>query len=289
LARELGDLHATKRQMKRFRDLGVLDPDLLEVIQQEIATRRRRLLGREKAPAPQVQPLLPFALSIPVAEAPRSKHEPGILSVLPMEAAPAAKPQAVAPGIQQVIKAPRSAPGAAPAASPVLVADSPPLPAAQLGALTQPRSPKALTQPRSPMQRRSPRRSLREVLASFMEQRNIFWGELLGGLLIVGCSIALVISLWTTGKLEKIPFAPFVIFAFITTSLFGAGWYTLRHWKLESTSRGLLVIASLLVPLNFLVMAGLHGRETSGWEIPLEVGAVLIFVGILPRMGCPEI
>src|SRR5882672_9181988 len=133
LARELGDLHATKRQMKRFRDLGVLDPDLLEVIQQEIATRRRRLLGREKAPAPQVQPLLPFALSIPVAEAPRSKHEPGILSVLPMEAAPADKPQAVAPGIQQVIKAPRSAPGAAPAASPVLVADSPPLPAAQLG------------------------------------------------------------------------------------------------------------------------------------------------------------
>src|SRR5207245_4756903 len=108
-----------------------------------------------------------------------------------------------------------------------------------------------------------PRRALREVLASFMEQRNIFWGELLGGLLIVGCSIALVISLWTTGKLERIPFAPFLIFALITASLFGAGWYTLRHWKLESTSRGLLVIATLLLPLNFLVMAGLHGQESS--------------------------
>jgi hypothetical protein len=273
LARELGDLHATKRQMKRFQDLGVLDPDLLEVIQQEIATRRRRLLGREKAPTPQVQPLLPFALSIPVADARRSKREPEILSVLPVEAAPAAKPQAVAPGIQQVIKAPRSVPVAI--AAPVLAAESSPLPA-DLGALTQ---------PRSPMQRRSPRRSLRDVLASFMEQRNIFWGELLGGLLIVGCSIALVISLWTTGKLEKIPFAPFVIFAFITTSLFGSGWYTLRHWKLESTSRGLLVIATLLVPLNFLVMAGLHGQETSGWEIPLEVGAVLIFGWLTSTAG----
>jgi len=130
-----------------------------------------------------------------------------------------------------------------------------------------------------------PRRSLREVLASFMEQRNIFWGELLGGLLIVGCSIALVISLWTTGKLEKIPFAPFVIFAMITGSLFGIGWYTLRHWKLESTSRGLLVIATLLVPLNFLVIAGLHGQESSGWEIPLEVGAVVVFAWLTSLAG----
>jgi hypothetical protein len=118
-----------------------------------------------------------------------------------------------------------------------------------------------------------------------MEQRNIFWGELLGGMLIVGCSIALVISLWTTGKLEKIPFAPFVIFAAITTALFGAGWYTLRHWKLESTSRGLLVIATLLVPLNFLVMSGLHGRETSGWEIPLEVAAVAAFAWMTSLAG----
>jgi hypothetical protein len=118
-----------------------------------------------------------------------------------------------------------------------------------------------------------------------MEQRNIFWGELLGGLLIVGCSIALVISLWTTGKLERIPFAPFLILALITASLFGVGWYTLRHWKLESTSRGLLVIATLLVPLNFLVIAGLHGQESSGWEIPLEVGALIAFAWLTSLAG----
>ncbi len=251
LAHELSDLQATKRQLKRFQDLGVLDVDLLEVIQHEIATRRRRLLGREKAPAPQAQPLLPFPQTDTARFAiPESK----ILTVLPVTA-PRAKPQAIEPLVPDGAQAPQ------------------PAPVYTLSHTSVPAAPHTVPPPPP----RPPRRSLREVMASFMEQRNIFWGELLGGLLIVGCSIALVISLWTTGKLEKIPFAPFVIFAFITTSLFGAGWYTLRHWKLESTSRGLLVIAALLVPLNFLVIAGLHGRESSGWEIPLEVGAVVVF------------
>src|SRR5271163_2339231 len=79
-----------------------------------------------------------------------------------------------------------------------------------------------------------PRRTFAEWIAVFMEERNILWGELIGGTLIIGCSIALVISLWQT--LEQIPFFPFLIFASITAGLFGAGHYTLRHWKLESTS-----------------------------------------------------
>src|SRR5205085_149810 len=96
------------------------------------------------------------------------------------------------------------------------------------------------------------RRSLTELLAAFMEEKNILWGELVGGLLIVGGSIALVISLWHT--LQENPYFPFGIFAAVTMALFGAGLYTLHHWKLESSSRGLLVIAGLLVPLNFLVL-----------------------------------
>src|SRR5207244_2239994 len=83
-----------------------------------------------------------------------------------------------------------------------------------------------------------PSRSWSQMLAGFMEESNILWGELVGGLLIVGCSIALVISLWRT--LEQIPYFPFLIFAAITAALFGAGRYTLSHWKLEATSRGLL-------------------------------------------------
>jgi hypothetical protein len=121
--------------------------------------------------------------------------------------------------------------------------------------------------PAPPPPPRPPRRSLAEVLAAFMEERNIFWGELVGGLLMVGCSIALVIYLWK--DLEQIPYFPFVIFVATTVTLFGAGLYALRRLKLETTSRGLLVIATLLVPLNFLVMAGLSGQQANR-EAPLE-------------------
>ena len=124
-----------------------------------------------------------------------------------------------------------------------------------------------------------PRRSLTEVLAAFMEERNIVWGELLGGMLMVGCSIALVISLWKT--LEQIPYFPFLIFAALTATLYSVGLYTLYHWKLESTSRGLLVIATLLVPLNLLVLARLSQR---GGRI-VETGHRGGFVSVVYLVG----
>jgi hypothetical protein len=126
---------------------------------------------------------------------------------------------------------------------------------------------------------RAPRRSFAEWIAVFMEERNILWGELIGGTLIVGCSIALVISLWNT--LEQIPFFPFLIFAAITSALFGAGLYTLHHWKLESTSRGLLLIATLLVPLDFLVLAGLTRVDGAGLLDYVTAGSALAAFGWL--------
>ncbi|MCI0643238.1 MAG: hypothetical protein L0Y72_23275 [Gemmataceae bacterium] len=129
-----------------------------------------------------------------------------------------------------------------------------------------------------------PRRTWGQLLAGFMEERNILWGELVGGLLIVGCSIALVISLWQT--LEQIPYFPFLLFAGITSALFGAGLYTLGHWKLEATSRGLLVIASLLVPLDFLVLAGLsHGRVMGPLNWATEALALIGFAAMVYRIG----
>src|ERR1041385_8343590 len=50
---------------------------------------------------------------------------------------------------------------------------------------------------------RPPRRPFSEVLTSFMEESNIRWGEIIGGLLIIGCSPALVVSLWS--QLSQIP------------------------------------------------------------------------------------
>lgn len=127
-------------------------------------------------------------------------------------------------------------------------------------------------------------RSWGRMLAGFMEERNILWGELVGGLLIVGCSIALVLSLWRT--LERIPYFPFAVFAGLTLALFGAGLYTLSHWKLEATSRGLLAIAALLTPLNFLVLAGLAPVQAAGWlDWSTLLLALLLFGFMTHRAG----
>jgi hypothetical protein len=104
---------------------------------------------------------------------------------------------------------------------------------------------------------KSPRRPFAEVLAAFMEQSNIRWGEIVGGILIVGCSTALVISLWA--QISSIPVLKFLIFTTVTAALFGVGFYTEHRWKLPTTSRGILTIAVLLVPLNFLAIAAVSG------------------------------
>jgi hypothetical protein len=150
--------------------------------------------------------------------------------------------------------------GEAPPIPEVLPADPPP-----------PAVPPPMTAPVS----EQARRSLGSVLTAFLEERNILWGEVVGGLLIVGCSVALVISLWEA--LERIPYFPFLLFASITAALFGAGLYTLHRWKLHSTSRGLLAVALLLVPLDFLVLAGLSRGEASVLDIAVQATALVSF------------
>ena len=135
-----------------------------------------------------------------------------------------------------------------------------------------PRPTRVMRSPEKPPEPPKPRRSFGEMLVGFMEEKNILWGELAGGLLIVGCSIALVISLWQT--LENIPYFPFLILTAITAAIFAAGQYTLRHWKLESTSRSLLLIATLLTPLDFLVLAGLQKGEGGALSLAMEVAAL---------------
>jgi hypothetical protein len=132
---------------------------------------------------------------------------------------------------------------------------------------------------------RPPRRSLSDVLAAFMEERNILWGELVGGLLIVGCSIALVITLWQS--LEAIPYFPFLAFAAVTGGLFAGGEYTLHHWKLASTSRGLLIISLLLVPLNLLVLADPSVGSAGGLIDPaVRLAALAAFAWLIRVAGC---
>jgi hypothetical protein len=141
---------------------------------------------------------------------------------------------------------------------------------------------------------RPPRRSFSEVLNAFMEESNIRWGEIIGGLLIIGCSTALVVSLWA--QISEIPVLKFLIFTTVTAILFGIGLYTEHRWKLPTTSRGILTIATLLVPLNFLAIAAVSASNTSGG---LVIGSELVapaiflclvyFAGRIITPGCAHI
>src|SRR5207244_10062781 len=123
---------------------------------------------------------------------------------------------------------------------------------------------------------KQPRKPFAEVLASFMEQSNIRWGEIVGGILIVGCSTALVISLWA--QISRVPVLKFLIFTTVTAALFGVGLYTEHRWKLPTTSRGILTIATLLVPLHFLAIAAV----SVGAEFPgvLVIGSELVALAV---------
>jgi predicted transporter len=76
--------------------------------------------------------------------------------------------------------------------------------------------------------------------------------------LIVGSAVGLVISLRATLR-DTIPYFPALIFMLITLAIYGAGMYTLRRWNLQATSRGVLIIALLLSPLNFVAAIVLSG------------------------------
>jgi hypothetical protein len=130
-----------------------------------------------------------------------------------------------------------------------------------------------------------PRKPFAEVLASFMEQSNIRWGEIIGGLLIIGCSTALVVSLWA--QISSVPTVKFLIFTTVTAALFGIGFYTEHHWKLPTTSRGILTIATLLVPLNFLAIAAVSSNAAplGATVIVGEIIAPAIFLCLIYFAG----
>ena len=109
-----------------------------------------------------------------------------------------------------------------------------------------------------------PRRSLSDALGAFMQEKNIRWGELASGILIVGSAVGLVVSLRNELS-QTIPYFTAMLFMLITAAIHIAGSYTLKKWKLQKTSRGTLLIGLLLVPLNFLAACVLsnNGAERS--------------------------
>ncbi|MBI3839609.1 MAG: hypothetical protein HY288_16940, partial [Planctomycetia bacterium] len=119
-----------------------------------------------------------------------------------------------------------------------------------------------------------PRPTLTDWLAAFMEERNMRWGELVGGLLIVCCSIALVVSFWSA--IAERPLLKFLLFNGVTACLFGIGFHSEHLWRLHTTSQGLLIIATLLVPLNFLAIAAFSRSDAGEYLLTISGEAVSV-------------
>lgn len=111
------------------------------------------------------------------------------------------------------------------------------------------------------------RKAAGEMVQEFLNEKNIHWGELLAGVLIVGCAVGLILSLRSQLS-QIIPMFSALLFLLVTAAIHFAGFYTLSHWKLPSTSRGLLLIGSLLVPITCLAASLLadHGGHASIFE-----------------------
>jgi len=123
------------------------------------------------------------------------------------------------------------------------------------------------------------------LLAAFLEENNIRWGEMVGGLLIICCSIALVISFWA--DIANRPWLKFGLFGGVTAALFGCGIFIERRWRLPNTSHGVLVIATLLVPLNFLAIAAFTAapRPVELLTIAGELASIAIFSALIYASG----
>ena len=130
------------------------------------------------------------------------------------------------------------------------------------------------------------------LLKSFMEQSNIRWVELISAALIVICSVGLVISLWSTLSSTS-RFFPSLVFLLATVAVHGAGQYTLRQWKLRTTSRGILHIGLMLIPLAVLVGILLSRRKDGTPAIDvftiLTMGIGIVVYGALAITACKSL
>ncbi len=93
-----------------------------------------------------------------------------------------------------------------------------------------------------------PPRRLSDILRGFMDESNIKLGEFVAGLLIIIGSIGLVTALNIAYK--NIPYLSSVVFLTIVSLFHIFGVYSLKKWNLASSSRVVLLIGNLLIPLN---------------------------------------
>jgi hypothetical protein len=244
-------LDAVLRELQRLERLQLLDPATAARLTATVRQEQAKLAAASVSP-----------ITLAPAARPAALEQPEVLEVLTL--APASSP---AP------ESPRPAPVHTPNELATDVSE-------RVQAYTQQRhtalAATAEVEPLAP-----PATPWSQLLIHFMEEKNIRWGELIGGLLIVCCSIALVISFWS--KIAERPFLKFFVFNGVTAGLFGLGFYIHRRWNLRTTSRGLLTIGTLLVPLNFLAIAAFSEGATpaSPWMISGELISIVLFSALV--------
>src|SRR5712664_2272036 len=257
---QLHELLGTLRQLERLHQSGALDAVNFRVLKTRIENEREQMLFPDGRPGTAGQP------SLFTPESRSRKTPPGTAKPVEPE-----RPPFISPETTEEQPPDKEAPG--------------------FGAWAKDSDE---AKPVSPFPK-PPRRPFAEVLAAFMEQSNVRWGEIIGGVLIIGCSTALVISLWA--QISRVPLMKFLIFTTVTAALFGVGFYTEHHWKLPTTSRGILTIATLLVPLNFLAIAAVSagaappGALIIGSELiaPAVFLCLVYFAGRVITPGCAHL
>lgn len=203
-------LAAITRQIEYLHTSGRLDPGTRARLLEAVEAEQRQPADVR---GPGAEPTAAPAPAVPASPA------------LPPASAPPAAPVRHIPAVPQ-----------RPARQPPAVRRMPAIPAPSAPAPERPQQP--------------PRKPLAEMLAAFLEEKHIRWGELVGGMLVVGCSVALAVSFWT-----QIAEFKFYLFTVLTAAFFGIGFYAGRHWKAPTTTSGILLVATLLVPINFLAIA----------------------------------
>lgn len=124
------------------------------------------------------------------------------------------------------------------------------------------------------------------VIQSFLASHNIRWGEIVAGILIVVCSVGLVRTLWNP-LVATHPLIPSVIFLIANVAIGSAGLYTLNRWRLRHTSRAVLIITILLIPLSVLAGIAAVGRDASllATADPITVTFILLASAIYGRLA----
>ncbi|MDP6442315.1 MAG: hypothetical protein QGG36_02910 [Pirellulaceae bacterium] len=272
------DLDATLRTISRLAFDGVIDADLKARI---VSLLRARGLGREA----EVVEQLPV-VSRPTANA-AAAREPFAPSAFPSDEMDWCEEETSAANpVEATLASPQAEPAVAVAAAAATAVDSTAessTPAARPHPLD---AAETAAPPTSAQQRK---RALADVLQSFMEEKNMRWGELISGVLIVGCSIALVISLRREieSLTERFIYLPALLFMMATGAIHAAGNYTLRQWNLQATSRGVLIIATLLIPINFLAAILVTGPESRQLSVfhPLYLSALGLGFAVFGAMA----